>query len=69
MEDRLELDFPTQELQAVDVGPALVRALGVEPLEAYRSLYSMVVLEDEEAVRRCTPNLVLLEQILSLIHI
>ena len=63
MEDRLELDFPTQELQAVDVGPALVRALGVEPLEAYRSLYAMVVLEDEEAVRRCTPNLVLLEQI------
>ncbi len=60
---RLVLDFPALEAADVAVSLELERALGVPVLAARQSNELMAVLESEQAVRECTPDLVALAKL------
>ncbi|HSC84189.1 MAG TPA: PhzF family phenazine biosynthesis protein [Pseudomonas sp.] len=60
---RLVLDFPVVRAAEVAVSPELERALGVPVLAAWQSNELMAVLESEQAVRECTPDLVALARL------
>lgn len=60
---RLVLDFPAIEAAEVAVSAELERALGVPVLVARQSNELMAVLESEQAVRECTPDLVALAKL------
>ncbi len=59
----LEMDFPAYELAPVAVTEEMTRALGAEPKEAWLSRDLLCVFEDEETVRRMTPDM---EQLLAI---
>ncbi len=52
----LKLDLPSQPGTARDCPEALVRGLGVTPLEVLDAPYTVCVLEDEAAVRAVVPD-------------
>lgn len=60
---RLVLDFPAIEAADVAVSAELEQALGVRVLAAKQSNELMAVLESEQAVRECTPDLVALAKL------
>ncbi|MBC9249994.1 isomerase [Pseudomonas alcaligenes] len=60
---RLVLDFPVVRAAEVAVSAELERALGVPVLAARQSNELMAVLESEQAVRDCTPDLVALAKL------
>ncbi len=55
-DDAVTLDFPAAQLQETTVSPALVDAVGVEPLAVYRATDVFLVLADEAAVRDADPD-------------
>lgn len=55
--DRLTLDFPAQPLEACDPPEALVSGLQVTPSETFRGMDYLAVLQDEESIRRLTPDM------------
>ncbi|MEB0039734.1 MULTISPECIES: PhzF family phenazine biosynthesis protein [unclassified Pseudomonas] len=55
--DRLVLDFPAMVPTSAAVTIELERALGVDIVDVYGSVELMVVLESEQAVRDCEPDM------------
>lgn len=51
-----EMDFPSYELEKVEVTEAMVEAMGVRPLEAYMGRDLLCILESEDQVRSLNPN-------------
>ncbi|MBQ8093281.1 MAG: PhzF family phenazine biosynthesis protein [Clostridia bacterium] len=54
--DRIELDFPAYPCSQTDVTEEIASAIGIVPLEAYLSRDLLLVLPDEDAVRRLSPD-------------
>jgi PhzF family phenazine biosynthesis protein len=50
------LDLPAQPPERVDVGADVAAALGAEPIELWRSLYSMAVFSDEAQIANLSPD-------------
>ncbi|TVT85328.1 PhzF family phenazine biosynthesis protein [Pseudomonas sp. H3(2019)] len=61
--ERLWLDFPAIALREVDENPDVARALGVQPLEVRGANELFVVLESEQAVLDCQPDMVALAKL------
>lgn len=55
-DDAVTLDFPAAQLQPATVPPALLDAVGVDPVAAYRATDIVLVLADEAAVRDADPD-------------
>ena len=55
--DLYEMDFPAYEMQEVPVTNEMADAIGVRPLAAYMARDLVCVLENEEQVRRFTPDM------------
>ena len=55
-----EMDFPTYELQEIPVTDDMARAFGARPSRAVLGLDLICVFDDEETVRRMTPDQALL---------
>ncbi|MDY7561626.1 PhzF family phenazine biosynthesis protein [Pseudomonas sp. 10B1] len=55
--NRLVLDFPAMVPTSAAVTVELERALGVDIVDVYGSVELMVVLESEQAVRECQPDM------------
>jgi PhzF family phenazine biosynthesis protein len=55
--ERLVLDFPTAQAQQVPVSAALEQALGLPVLETWQGNELMAVVESEQALRACRPDL------------
>ena len=53
----LEMEFPAYDLKPVEVTDAMAEALGVRPGAAYMARDLLCVLDDEQTVRRLTPDL------------
>lgn len=60
---RLWLDFPMIAPSVVAANPLIAAALGVQPVEVLGSNELFVVLESEQAVRDCQPDMVALAQL------
>jgi PhzF family phenazine biosynthesis protein len=58
--ERLTMDFPALGVTPVAPPEALVRGLGVRPAETYADIDYLVVLADQTAVQRLTPDLAVL---------
>jgi len=55
--DRLAMDFPAKQPQAVDMPPALLQALGLPAAQSlYRTDDYLVVIEDESLIDALTPD-------------
>ena len=54
--DRYEMDFPAFELRPIPVTDDMARAFGVRPVKAVLGLDLICVFENEEQVRRMTPD-------------
>ena len=52
-----EMDFPAYDLKEVSVTDAMADAIGVRPVRAYMGRDLLCVLENEEQVRKFTPDL------------
>ncbi|UTW07099.1 PhzF family phenazine biosynthesis protein [Pseudomonas benzenivorans] len=61
--ERLVLDFPTAETVEVPVSAALEQALGLAVQTAWQGNELMVVVESEQAVRACQPDLLALAKL------
>ena len=61
--DRLWLDFPLIEPRPIEASAAIEAALGVKPLQVWESNELLVVLESEQAVRACQPDMAALAQL------
>ena len=55
-DELFEMDFPSYELEKVEVTEEMVEAMGVRPLEAYMGRDLLCILESEEQVRNLNPN-------------
>ncbi len=55
--DLYEMDFPAYELKPVEVTPAMGEAIGVMPVAAFMGRDLLCVLENEEQVRKYTPDM------------
>jgi len=60
---QLWLDFPRIAPRAVAANPLIAAALGVQPIEVLGSNELFVVLESEQAVRDCQPDMVALAKL------
>ncbi|MFJ2712152.1 PhzF family phenazine biosynthesis protein [Pseudomonas sp. NPDC087346] len=60
---RLWLDFPAMEPAAIDMTPDIERALGVRAVEILGANKLFVVLESEQAVLDCKPDMVALAKL------
>jgi len=60
---RLWLDFPTIAPRVVAANPLIAAALGVQPIEVLGSNELFVVLESEQAVRDCQPDMAALAKL------
>ncbi len=58
-----EMDFPTYELKEIPVTDAMERAFGVRPVKAVLGLDLICVFENEQIVRKMTPDQALLASI------
>jgi PhzF family phenazine biosynthesis protein len=61
--DRLVLDFPAMVPTSSAVTIELERALGVDIVDVYGSVELMVILESEQAVRECKPDMAALARL------
>lgn len=61
--ERLVLDFPAQPATPVDPPAGLAEALGQTPQAVLDAPQLLVVLESEEAVRACAPDMAALKQL------
>ena len=59
-EGRVELDFPAKPGEAVEITSTVVRALGREPVEMYRSDDLMCVFDNKRQVHELAPDFALL---------
>jgi len=57
------LDFPASPPKECYAHPSIGQALGVEPVAMYESIDFLVLVENEEILRRITPDFYALEQI------
>ncbi len=55
--DLLVMDFPSYELEPVEVTDKMEKALGIRPLEAYMGRDLLCVLPDEDQVKNLKPDL------------
>ena len=55
--DRLSMDFPSHPPKPYDPPEGLLEALGGEPLEALRGIYTLVVYGSEQEVRGLSPDI------------
>jgi len=55
--EEIVLDFPARPAEPVPVPPELAAALRAEPLEVYRARSLLVVVRDEETVRKLEPDI------------
>jgi PhzF family phenazine biosynthesis protein len=51
-----EMDFPTYELTEISVTDAMAEAFGVPPIKAILGLDLICIFENEEIIRKITPN-------------
>ena len=58
-----EMDFPADPPRRVERPERLHDALGAEPLEVWSAAYLVVLLADESAVRRLTPDIAALHEL------
>lgn len=49
--DLIEMDFPRFQMEKVQVTPAMIQALGAEPVEAYLGRDLLCIMKDESVVR------------------
>lgn len=61
--DYMELDFPSRPPQPVTSPPDFAKALGVKPVEVLKAREYVVILENEEAVRKVVPNYALFAEL------
>jgi PhzF family phenazine biosynthesis protein len=61
--DLISLNFPTSRLEKVSTPELLVKALGIIPVEVYKSRDGLVVLKDEGQVRDIIPDFKLLKEL------
>lgn len=52
----IELDFPVQPLEPIEVTPELVEALGARPTELYRSMDLVAIFDNKRAVHELRPD-------------
>lgn len=60
---RYSMDFPASRLEKIEVTDAMTEAFGAKPKEAYLARDLLCVFEDDEAVRRMTPDQALLAKL------
>jgi PhzF family phenazine biosynthesis protein len=58
-----EMDFPASPPRRAEAPEGLAEALGVQPVEVWRSSYLVAVLADEAAVRAVVPDLAVLKNV------
>lgn len=57
-EDKLELDFPALPFTLITPSSELISIIGMQPVEVFESTFdTLVILENEQAVRNALPNL------------
>ncbi|MCF7811175.1 PhzF family phenazine biosynthesis protein [bacterium] len=56
-DDLLEMDFPSLKVTKSNTNIKLSEALGVEPVEFYKSTYPMVIYESESQIKGLNPDL------------
>jgi len=61
--ERLCLNFPATPAQECPAYPSISEALGVKPLAVFKSIDFLVLVEDEEVLRRIAPDFVVLMQL------
>ena len=54
---QLEMDFPAQDLDPCEAPSQLLNGLRIQPKETYRSMDYLVVLENQEQVLSCDPDM------------
>jgi PhzF family phenazine biosynthesis protein len=63
--DLLCLNFPASPPREYPVNPAIGKALGVEPVAVFESIDFLVLVENEETLRRLTPDFSALRKLTS----
>ena len=53
----LEMDFPAYELKPVDVTDAMTDTIGAKPVAAYMGRDLLCIMESEDEVRNCNPDM------------
>ena len=53
----LEMDFPAYELKPVDVTDAMTDTIGAKPIAAYMGRDLLCIMESEDEVRNCNPDM------------
>ena len=53
----LEMDFPAYELKPVDVTDAMTDTIGAKPVAAYMGRDLLCIMESEDEVRSCNPDM------------
>lgn len=53
----LEMDFPAYELKPVDVTDAMTDTIGAKPVAAYMGRDLLCIMESEDEVRNCSPDM------------
>ena len=61
--DLFEMEFPAYDLKPVEVTDAIEEALGVRPVSAYMARDLLCVIDDEQTVRKMTPDLEKIKQL------
>ena len=61
--DKLEMDFPIQEIKRCKVPKNILKAFRQDILECYKSMDYILVFENEEAIKEIKPNFELLKDI------
>jgi len=61
--DKLEMDFPIQEIKRCEVSKNILKAFKQDILECYKSMDYILVFENEEAIKEIKPNFELLKDI------
>ncbi|SMB79851.1 phenazine biosynthesis protein PhzF family [Desulfonispora thiosulfatigenes DSM 11270] len=55
--DLYEMDFPAYDLQKINVTDEMEEAIGIRPIEAFKGRDLLLVLENEENIRKLKPNM------------
>jgi predicted PhzF superfamily epimerase YddE/YHI9 len=61
--DLISLNFPTSKIEKIPTPDLLTQALGITPLDVYRSRDGLVVLENEKQIRELSPDFKLLKEL------
>lgn len=57
IDGQLEMDFPAQDFIQCTPPDGLINGLGIDPKEIYRSMDYLVILETQEQVLNCSPDM------------